>query len=168
MIQFIAACRFFGHALILVLLLFSSCHSNDKQLSAFEKLQDYEKRTLILPSGEKIQTFIAQGVKQQVQGLSGVQEKDFTNEMAMLFPGDEDMERKFWMPDTYFNLDIFFLDKDMKVVEIERDVPFHPGRSEPPPIARTKTVYCRHVLEMKSTSALAKKIRLSQILRWQK
>ena len=63
------------------------------------------------------------------------------------------------MPDTYFDLDIFFLDKDYVVLHIERKVKHHPGRSEPPAIARTPPIFSRHVLELKAASELSQLIK---------
>lgn len=160
----------FGHVLVSFLLIFSGCKDKEiaGQLSpAMQKLQNYTQKSLLLPSGEKLHTFIAQSAREQVQGLSGIQDKEFLANFAMFFPGEVDQERSFWMPDTYFNLDIIFLDKDMKVVEIARDTTFHPGRNEPPSIAKTQKVFCRHVLEVKSSSELSKKIRFGQQLKWE-
>jgi uncharacterized membrane protein (UPF0127 family) len=70
------------------------------------------------------------------------------------------------MPDTYFDLDIFFLDKDLKILEVQRNVPHYPGRQNPSKIPRTKKVLSAHVLEMKSDSPLAKELKPGQTLKW--
>ena len=62
------------------------------------------------------------------------------------------------MPDTWFDLDIFFLNENLTVTALERALPHHPGRKMPPPIAQTSSHFCRHVLELKSGTALSKKI----------
>jgi hypothetical protein len=122
--------------------------------------------TIKLPSGESLRVRLAITMEEQTQGLSGIKDNDFQNDEAMLFFYKDDADRLFWMPDTYFNLDIFFLEKDLTVVGIDRDVPFHPGRNTPPKIATTKVHYCRHVLELKSASPLAKKIKPGDKLSW--
>ena len=62
------------------------------------------------------------------------------------------------MPDTWFDLDIFFLDENLTVIALERSLPKHPGRKIPPPIAHTSSHFSRHVLEVKSGTPLSKKI----------
>ena len=69
------------------------------------------------------------------------------------------------MPDTWFDLDIFFLDKNLTVTALERSLSRHPGRATPPPIARTSSYFCRHVLEIKSGTPLSAKIALGTKLK---
>lgn len=115
--------------------------------------------TLSTSKGKEIQTVLAVTEKNKNQGLSGVQKNSFNKDQAMLFYYKKDGMRKFWMPNTYFNLDIFFLDAKLEVKYIERNVPHHPGFSEPPKIYRTKVYFSRYVLEMRSDSDLAKSIK---------
>ena len=74
---------------------------------------------------------------------------------GMLFVYKEEGPRRFWMPDTYFNLDIIFLDKNLVIVAIEKNVPHHPGRKVPPPIYSTKTYRAKYVLEIKANSPVS-------------
>ncbi|MFZ4712406.1 MAG: DUF192 domain-containing protein [Bacteriovoracaceae bacterium] len=122
--------------------------------------------SLKLASGEELKVRLAISIEEQTQGLSGLKDADFQNDEAMLFFYTEDSDRMFWMPDTYFNLEIYFLDKDLTILAVERDVPFHPTRNVPPKIPTTKVHYCRHVLEIKSSSPLAKKIKPGDKLSW--
>jgi uncharacterized membrane protein (UPF0127 family) len=69
------------------------------------------------------------------------------------------------MPNTYTDLDIFFLDSNYKVLHVERKVPAHPGMAEPPAIARTPNIYATHVLELKASSALSQEIKVGETLR---
>ena len=73
---------------------------------------------------------------------------------------------KFWMPNTYFDLDLFFLDKNFKVLKVLRKVPAHPGLETPPPIFRAKPFFCRHVMEMRADSPLAAEIYEGTTLQW--
>ena len=82
----------------------------------------------------------------------------------MFFYFKNEGPRRFWMPDTYFDLDIFFLDNQFKVIALERKVPHHPGRKEP--IPRTKTYMARHVLEIPSDSPIAQYIEKGSELKW--
>jgi uncharacterized protein len=121
---------------------------------------------LLTPQGGVLQTQLALTVESQSQGLSGVQDNDFAADQAMLFYYLEDGIREFWMPDTYFNLDIFFLDADLRVIDIERNVQAHPGMKEPPAIPRTRPIRARHVLELKSASVHARQLKIGDQIRW--
>ena len=83
---------------------------------------------------------------------------------GMLFPENEMKQRMFWMPNTHMNLDIFFLNKDFYVLDIHRNLQHFPKRYPESEIPRSKTVYSQHVLELKSSSPLAAKIKRGMIL----
>lgn len=119
------------------------------------------------PSGEGVKLRLAITQVEQTQGLSGVKPTEFGDNEAMLFYYESDAEKSFWMPDTYFDLDIFFLDKDYMVIDVERNVKHHPTRLTPPPIATTRRIFARHVLEMKASSPLSKKIKVGQKFNWE-
>lgn len=129
---------------------------------------DLRKTNLLLENGRMLTVKLAITPEEQQQGLSGLKDQDFPNEEGMFFYYQNVGPKRFWMPDTYFNLDIIFLDQEMKVIAIERNVPAHPGRSEEPPIFQTKTYLARHVLEVKSSSQIAKSIREGDKIIWQK
>lgn len=126
---------------------------------AYLNLIKLPQTKLVLSSGDMIQTFIASTSAQRVQGLSGIRDHQFKANQGMLFYYNQMQEQRFWMPDTYFNLDIFFLDKGLKVIDVARNVPHHPGKQEPPAIAYTQTVYAQHVLELRADSPVAAKIK---------
>jgi len=134
--------------------------------SAVLDLQSQSKVTLILPKGDKLYTYMALTVEEQTQGLSGLKDHQFSDNEAMIFMYPKNRYHSFWMPDTYFNLDIFFLDKELKIVDVERNVLHHPGRSTPPPIPTTRAIYAQHVLEVKSKSSLAKSLNIGDRLQW--
>ena len=161
--------------LFFTLCLLSSCEKGGQKKSSqtpevgankanAENLQELKKAKVFLPNGQTLNTTLAITSPEQAQGLSGVKPNDFGDYDAMLFVYRNDGYRGFWMPDTYFNLDIIFLDKNMRIVHIERDVPHHPGRQEPPRIARTPSIPCRHVLEIKASSPVSKAIKLGDVL----
>lgn len=123
--------------------------------------------TLTLSSGKKIRLYYAMNDDEQLRGLSGVQSDEFADDDALLFLYKKEETRRFWMPDTYFNLDIFFLDSQGKVKSISRNTMAHPGTEEILiPIARTPAVVCKDVLEMKSSSPYSKSIKVGDKLRW--
>ncbi len=122
----------------------------------------------ILPSGQKIVLKLAITKKQIVKGLSSVKPKDFPKNYGMLFVYKNPGKRVFWMPQTYFNLDIFFLDKNFKVIEIVRNLKANPNKYHTPnnKIDTTDSIFCRHVLEIRSDSPIAKNIKKGDKLIW--
>ena len=128
--------------------------------------RDYQKSTILTPRNEEIQIFIADSNLKQTQGLSGLSVKQWSDNMGMLFVYPDSGIRRFWMPDTYFALDIFFLNGDFRILHVERNVPEHPGHEEPPAIARTPPIYAQHVLELNAHSSIAKALNAGDQLRW--
>ena len=107
----------------------------------------------------------------KTKGLSGRASKDFSESQAMLFWYDDVGPRRFWMPDTHFDLDIFFLDKDWVVLDVERNVPHYTGPASSAyggVIPTTRTVFAQHVLEMKASSRHSKAIQIGQSLQWKR
>ncbi len=139
---------------ILISFLFLSCTENTHQV--------------YLPSGKYLKVKLAITPKEQEQGLSGVKNNEFGLKEGMLFVYNNSAPRRFWMINTYFNLDIIFLDKDLKIIEIARDMPAHPGKHTPPEIARTPVVIAKYILEIKSKSPISKEIKIGQQLNWPK
>lgn len=125
-----------------------------------------KKVELITPSGDSIETRLAIGPKEQEIGLSGIKPEDFDEDEALLFFYLSDGERHFWMPDTYFDLDLFYLDKNLKITDIIRKLPHYVGRANPSLIPKARGVWSRHVLEMKSTSEIAQKLKIGDVLKW--
>jgi uncharacterized membrane protein (UPF0127 family) len=119
-------------------------------------------------SGTKFPVFLAITPEEQARGLSQLADKDFPDSFGMLFLNEEMAPRTFWMPDTYFDLDIIFLDESFKIVMIDKNVPHHPGRSETPPIYRTPSVEAMHILEVKAGSSLSKLIQNGDTVSWDK
>lgn len=143
---------------LLLIVLIYSCQT--------ESQDPLKNVTLELSTGEQIMTRIVFTPEEQSQGLSGVKPEDFEDTQGMLFFNTEDEERNFWMPDTYFDLDLFYLDKDLKVIDIIRKLPHYIGRANPSLIPRARPIYCRHVLEMKATSSIAQKIKVGDHFKW--
>ncbi len=122
---------------------------------------------LITKDGETIKTTLAITGADQEKGLSGTQSDDWDEDQGMLFFYSQDSELRFWMPDTYFDLDIFFLDKDFKIVDVVRKVPHFVGKTPYSSIPKVRGVWARHVLELKAGSKLSDSIKVGDHLRWQ-
>ena len=118
------------------------------------------------PRAQKVTLRLALTRAEHSQGLSGLRPKDFTDKEGMLFVNEGMGTRRFWMPDTYFNLDIIFLGSDLKIVGIEKNVPSHPTHIEPPVIYRTKSYEAQFVLETKAKSPFSKNLKVGDQLKW--
>ena len=101
---------------------------------------------------------------QKQMGLSGVKVNEFSENEGAFFWFDRVGMRNFWMPDTYFNLDIIYLDRDFKIIALEKNVKHHPSRKGKIPTARPQIA--QHVLEIKSGTELSKKIKVGMKLIW--
>jgi uncharacterized membrane protein (UPF0127 family) len=152
---------FFG---LLLLALASACRHEPINLNTLSR-----DALLKLPSGDLLRTTLAISDAEQTRGLSGTLSSQWGADQAMLFLYKEQAPRRFWMPDTYFDLDIFFLNvvkNGFKVIDLQRNVPHHPGRSVPPEIATTRTVTSQMVLELRADSLISKKIEVGHFIEW--
>jgi uncharacterized membrane protein (UPF0127 family) len=147
--------------LLLLACLYSCQSESHKPLP--EAIRDMELRT---PSGETIKTHLVFTLVEQTQGLSGVKPGDFSAQDGMLFFYLDDDMKYYWMPDTYFDLDLHYLDEKLKIVDIVRKLPHYIGRHNQDLIPRARGVWCRHVLEMKADSPLSQKLKIGDQLEW--
>ena len=118
------------------------------------------------PSGDEVIIQLALTHAEHTQGLSGLKPNEFSDSQGMLFVNPEMGTRRFWMPDTYFNLDIIFLDQKLTIVGLEKNVPAHPGNSEPPAIFKTSSYNAQFVLETKSGAKFGRKLKVNDKLRF--
>lgn len=116
--------------------------------------------------GDAVRTRLVYTSKDMEQGLSGIKAEDFEKDEGMLFFYLVDDEKHFWMPDTYFDLDLIYLDKDLKVLDIIRKLPHYIGRANTDLIPRARGVWSRYVLEMKADSPISAKINIGDKLEW--
>ncbi len=117
-------------------------------------------------NGLTIDVALATTREEQTKGLSGIKSKNFKVNQGMVFVNREMAPRKFWMPDTYFNLDIIFLDSNLKIVGIDRNALSHPGMQEPPEIYRTGIYNAQFVLETKANSTFSKNLIIGDELKY--
>ena len=145
---------------LLLLFTLMACQSESQKRNPLKEVQ------LETPKGELIRTSIMYTDEEQMKGLSGTQESDYDADQGMLFFYKESGEKNFWMPDTYFDLDLFYLDDQLKILDIVRKLPHYIGRNNPDLIPRARAVWCRHTLEMKSTSQIAQGLKIGDQLKW--
>lgn len=115
-----------------------------------------------------MEIFLALRNSEQVQGLSNLKPEQLKDDQGMLFYYFTNGARRFWMPDTYFDLDLFFLNEQLVVTDIVRNLKAHPGRQVPPEIATTPSIEAFHVLELKSGSSVAQELQIGHKLTWPK
>ncbi len=139
----------------------AACQSESRSGKSAQRIE------LLTPSGDVIQTTLVVSASDQEKGLSGKRDDEFGADEGMLFFYLNEDERHFWMPDTYFDLDLFYMDKDLRITEIIRRLQHYVGRANPDLIPRARGVWARHVLEMKSTSAVAQRLKTGDVLKWQ-
>lgn len=144
---------------LLICLLFLSCKSD-------ADFKSYQKAHLSLPSGEQLNVYLAISEAQQKKGLSHVTNEEFQNSDAMLFYGATSMPRRYWMPNTHFNLDIVFLSENFYVLDIHKNLEHFPSDKPRDQVPTSKTVRCHHVLELKANSPIASKIHPGMLLKW--
>jgi uncharacterized membrane protein (UPF0127 family) len=139
----------------------TACFSNSAS-----HLKEYKHQTIILPNGKSFKVYMAKSYKEQKQGLSTIKDEDFSADEGMFFTGHKMYMRQFWMPNTHFNLDIIFLNADLYVLDIHRNLEHFKEAGPRAKVPMSKEVYAQHILEIKSDSPLAKKIKIGQILKW--
>ncbi len=149
--------------IIFQLLCFSSFSLYQNKADIYFK---YRKGEIYFNKSEKLQTYVLYSNEEKTKGLSGIKPKDFSKKNAVLFFYSKDGNRQFWMPNTYMNLDIIFLDKNFKIIALERKLKAHPSKSSPPLIEKTKPYFARYVIEIRSDSPFGKKIKIGDKLNW--
>ncbi|PVZ68239.1 DUF192 domain-containing protein [Pelagibaculum spongiae] len=135
---------------------------NSSVVSEFNNLPRCQ---LISPQNHIIETRLANNDQSRSQGVSGLQPEQFSSQQGLLFVYPQKDHRKFWMPDTWFDLDLFCLDSQLTITDIQRNLPHHPSRKAP--IPRAKRMECRYMLEMKANSPIAAALQPQQQLKQQ-
>ncbi len=121
---------------------------------------------LQLADGSPIRARLALSYADRKQGLSGLRTTEFAKDEALLMLSIDNNLRSVNMGDMHFSIDVFFLDADLKVVGLHRDLKAHPGKAQPPMIENSPWVYARHIMEMRADSPYAARIQPGSVLRW--
>lgn len=121
---------------------------------------------IMTPDGGLIRLRLALTSKELFRGLSGVKDEDFKSNEAMLFVHRQDAKRFVVARETHFDIGVFFLDKDLMVVGLDRKLPAHPSVSSLFPLPASNKFFSRHTLEMRADSPLAQKIKMGTRLSW--
>ncbi len=143
----------------------TSCNTQTNASTA-SHLDNYPIKTLKL-GDKKVKVYIANNDERQRQGLSKIQSKDFPIDAGMLFPDEYMHIRQFWMPETYFDLDVIFMNSDYYVLDIHRGLKHFPGKGSRREVPLSKEVFCQHVLELRADSPLAKLVQPGMTLKFE-
>jgi uncharacterized membrane protein (UPF0127 family) len=103
---------------------------------------------VFLPNGVSITAELAVTDEERQQGLMHREKID--SDQGMLFIFEEEDKHSFWMKNMKFSIDILWLDRDKRIVHIERKLP--PCKSVPCP-SYSPLIPAMYVLELKAGSA---------------
>ncbi|MBI4350860.1 MAG: DUF192 domain-containing protein [Elusimicrobia bacterium] len=111
---------------------------------------------LTLPDGFRVRAELALTAAAQAKGLMFREELADDGGMLFVFGGTE--RRSFWMKNTFLDLDLVFLDGDLKVLKVFHRVPrSRPGQPESELARVSAPAAC--VLELPAGAARAHRVR---------
>lgn len=142
-------------------LLLTACDYSDSSTRTLDK---YPMAMVVLPTEKTFKVYLAETPEERRLGLSRVQSADFDENRGMLFVYQKTRELQFWMPETHFDLDVFFLDKNHLILDVHRGLKHHPGKVMDENIPRSKKVIGQYALEVKSGSVFANELKPSMWL----
>ena len=99
---------------------------------------------------KKLRVYMAQSEMEKIIGLSNLESKELGKDLGMLFLYPHKGLKSFWMPETNFDLDIFFLDENSKIIKIVRRLPHFPFKKPVKSIPKTESIFSLNVLEIRS------------------
>lgn len=102
-----------------------------------------QHQRLVVINDTNITVQVVQTAEDRQHGLSGVKNLKPGHGMLFIFPGDS--KYGIWMKDMRFALDIIWLDKDKKIVHIEKDI-----QPDTYPTIFYPSVEARYVIEVPS------------------
>jgi uncharacterized membrane protein (UPF0127 family) len=107
---------------------------------------------------------VADSKESREQGLSGV--KDFSNFDGMLFVFQTESTQVFWMKDMLLDLDIVWIDKNKKVIGIEKNVSKNTYNSSNPDDSQlfTSPTPILYVLELPAGSSETLGVSVGEVL----
>ena len=118
-------------------------------------------------TGEIFQIKFLKTRNELAKGFSGIRSQQVEKYQGIFFYFPTTDKRSFWMPDTYFDLKIIYLNEALKVLETVEKAPHHPGYSEKDAaIFRAPEIIARHVLEIRADSPMGKNIKKGSQFKW--
>lgn len=100
-----------------------------------EKSEDtYQWPEVIFPGGKSVKVEIAKTEEERVLGL--MFRHSIPEDRGMLFIFEKEDFQSFWMKNCFFPLDLIFIDKNGKIVDIKEN--FQPCKEDPCPTYKSK------------------------------
>ncbi len=118
-------------------------------LMAFNKKSP---RYTLIKQGKVVieKVYLAKTQQEIISGLSNIRDDEFTNTMALLFEFPEEAQLQFWMYNTFFDLDLIILDKDLNIVGIEKKMKANPSINKQDNFYTSQKYRGKYALEIKS------------------
>ncbi len=110
---------------------------------------------VFFPDGTAITAELAVTDEERQRGL--MYREKINADQGMLFIFKEESIKSFWMKNMKFSIDIIWLDREKRIIHIERRVPSCPEEPCPTYSSRIPAMY---ILEMKAGSADQNKLKL--------
>lgn len=85
-------------------------------------LDAYDKKFVVI-NDHRIKVYIADSIDKRTEGLMYVSDKELKDDEGMLFIFDQEEPLSFWMKNTIIPLDIAYIDKNGKIVDIKQMQP---------------------------------------------
>jgi hypothetical protein len=131
-------------------LLFAGFSFTASAAGTFKVPEGAARAVVSLPDGFKVAAELALTEEERSKGL--MFRKELREDRGMLFVFEDGGEKNFWMKNTFVELDMIFLDKDLKVKKIfHRVPPMTPGQGEPEVARASAPALC--VLELAGGTA---------------
>ncbi len=110
---------------------------------------------IFFPNGETIIADLAISEEDRARGL--MFRETLFDDQGMLFVFEEEGLYSFWMKNMNIAIDILWLDKDKRIIHLERNVP--PCKKDPCP-SYAPQVHAKYVLELNAGSIEKRKLKL--------
>jgi uncharacterized membrane protein (UPF0127 family) len=139
-------------------------NSNAESLSQQDITKSASVYKTLNINGKVLNIKVADNKESRERGLSGV--KDFSNFGGMLFIFPFESIQVFWMKDMFVDLDIVWLNKDKKVIGIEKNVSKNTYNSNNSDESKlfTSSAPILYVLELPSGSSETLEISVGEVL----
>jgi uncharacterized membrane protein (UPF0127 family) len=151
--------RLFTYFLIFKFII--SCNFFSQATKEIEKNDLRQMKSLMLGHGNQqdcFKVYLAQSQQEQTRGLSFFQPEELSVNEGMLFIFEETGIREFWMPSTFFDLDLYFLNEQFYILDQHLGLKSFPHSEPRHLIPRSKKVRAKMVLEVHPQSALSQKL----------
>ncbi|MEA1909701.1 MAG: DUF192 domain-containing protein [Patescibacteria group bacterium] len=145
-------------AVLILIMIFSWISKDTINISpSINDLQEINiEAKITLPNSKVINIGIADTEEERTQGLAGV--SNMLSSEGMWFVFEKESYYAFWMRGTLVNLDIIWLDKNMKIVDMRHNL--EPAGEVAAPSTYKNTRPARYVLELLGGEAKSNRLKI--------